>query len=128
MCAPAHHTGYGENRGIQFHGKAKHFVDKAGIEVHIDAYALVHLPFPCDDLGGETFHTVIKFKFVVQPFFFGKLFHETLKDHGTGIGFGINRVAYAINQACMVKSILMQETFQIAADFLIIVPVMDFGF
>lgn len=43
VCAPAGNSGYGKYGGVQFHRQAQHMVYKAGIEVYIDAYALIHL-------------------------------------------------------------------------------------
>ncbi len=43
VSAPAHDTGDGKDGGIQLHGKPQHVIDKAGVEVHVDADAFVHL-------------------------------------------------------------------------------------
>ena len=60
VCAPAHHTCDGEYRSIQLSGKAEHVVNEAGIEVYVYADALVHLPFPGNNAGGELFHQIVK--------------------------------------------------------------------
>ena len=73
VCAPAHHTCDGEYRSIQLSGKAEHVVNEAGIEVYVYADALVHLSFPGNNAGGELFHQIVKFKFLMKPFFFRKM-------------------------------------------------------
>lgn len=41
VSAPAHNSGNGKNRGIQFHRQIKHTVHETRIEVHVDVDTLV---------------------------------------------------------------------------------------
>ena len=128
MRAPADHTRDGEDRGVELHRQSKHLVYKAGIEVDVDADALVHLTFFGDDCRGETLYTVIKLEFIMQSLFFGKAFYEALEDDSTRVRFGVNRMADAVDQTGMVECVLVEQACEVTADFFIVFPVVYFFF
>ena len=76
VSAPADHTGDGEDGGEQLGGKPQQLVYEAGVEVHVDADALVHLTLACNDLRSQLFYQIVQLEFLMQPFFHGELFHE----------------------------------------------------
>ena len=82
-------------------------VYKAGVEVHVDADTLVHLPFRRNNLGSQFFHQGVEGKFLLQPLFFGQFLHERLEGNGTGVGFGINCMSYTVYQTGVVESFFM---------------------
>ena len=123
MRAPADHTGDGEDWGVELHRQSKHLVYKAGIEVDVDADALVHLTFFGDDGWGETLYTVIKLEFIMQSLFFGKAFYEALEDDSTRVRFGVNRMADAVDQTGVVECVLVEQACEVTADFFIVFPV-----
>ena len=123
MRAPADHTGDGEDWGVELHRQSKHLVYKAGIEVDVDADALVHLTFFGDDGWGETLYTVIKLEFIMQSLFFGKAFYEALEDDSTRVRFGVNRMADAVDQTGVVECVLVEQACEVTSDFFIVFPV-----
>ena len=108
VCAPADHSCDGKDGGEQLGGQAKHFVNEAGVEIHVDAYALVHLAFAGDNLRRKLFYQIVKLKFFMQSLLFGELLNEGFEDDGSRVGFGIDRMADAIDQTRVIEGIRYQ--------------------
>ena len=62
----------------------------------------------------------------MKPFFFRKLFHERLQNNSSRIRFGIDRMANAVDQSCMVECVLAQQAFQITGNLFFVRPVLYF--
>ena len=85
--APAGDARHGKNGGVKLHGKAQHMINKAGVEVHINADTLVHLPFAGDNFRRKPLNQRVQRKFFSRPFSTESFSTKVLKMTARGSDF-----------------------------------------
>ena len=68
---------------------------------------------------------VTKMEFLVPPLLLGQPLHEGSQQTLSWVGDGVDGVTHAIDQACPVKCLFVQEPREIASHLLLIGPVLQ---
>ena len=123
--APARDARAGEDRRVELHRQIEHTVDEAAVKVDVCGNALVDAAFLADDLRREPRHAHIQPVFVAASFFFGEPLGKALHDFRARVGDRVHRVPHAVDQTRLVEGILIEQAREVAADFILVRPILD---
>ena len=125
MSAPTGYSCNGEQRCIKLIGNIHHGIRKTAVEVDVGTYALINLSLFGNNLCCGTCHVFVKVVFLVSAFFLRQHFGILLEYCGSRIGNGIYSVSHTVNQAGLIKSLLVEDFCEISLNFVLIIIIFN---
>ena len=125
MRAPAHDPRHGEKRGIDLARDANQVVDEARVEVHVGAERLVAAFDLIDRLDGDLLDALHEFELLQAAFLDGQVPGHFLQQDGARVGFRVDRVADAVDEAAAVERRAGKQPAHAGGDLVFVLPVAD---
>ena len=125
MGDPAGHSGDGEEGGKEVLRDAQHVVGETGIEVHIGGDGLA--PSLKDLFPDRVLEKAVEGEFIHAVLFLGQVPAKSPEDLRPGVGQGIDRVAEAVDQSCIVIVVMVQDPVHDIQDLVPVVRIADVG-
>ena len=107
--APAHDPGDGEQGGVELHGDAQQVIEEPAVQVDVGADPLEDGPVVGDELGGLHLNVPVEGQVILAALLQGQLVDEGAENLLPGVGDGVDRVAHAVDEAAVVKGLLIED-------------------
>lgn len=113
MRRPARDAGYGEHGRIERLGQIEHGVDESRIKIDVGAdRAGIVVQFG-HHLRGQGSDAVIQLEFPFFALFHGQFSRKFFENLAAGVGFCVNGVSHAVNQAALIENFFAQDLIEI---------------